>query len=222
MLYNHLESLQGNSLLTLMFSSVLFWSCLAFYFSLSLDFDWRNNMATSFILLLLTALAYLASPSFANANSCVPNTDSPFTESTFGILPFEIPQTQEAVSSRLNCTEFRQRSLTADSEANYQGSCPWAYETDSDRNRIPVDMPRAYCICNGSCSNQGGGFGPGVCQEVTTPLKVLMRSEEPCVDDMYKYELRRVEWPVACQCSEPIFWYVIGRSSTTRFIMTWN
>ena len=164
------------------------------------------KLAPYLLLTLVFAASTLAGVVRRNAGSndgtCVPTSNPSFPQTTFGILPFDVEDHVEAPQQPNDtCHEFRQRTITVDSPANLQGSCPWAYRTHIDSDRIPIRMEKAYCICEGCLHHRG--TGPGTCQVVNTNLNVLMKSAEPCVDGLYKYELRTIEWPVACRCMDP-------------------
>ncbi len=158
-----------------------------------------------------------------NNNTCTPVTDHPVLNhnSTFGILPFEI-STASDVSPDVQCTDdFRNRQINHSDPLHYHGPCPYAYRMNYNSSRIPNALPEAYCICP-QCRHRDDRD----CQLVKVSMKVLMRSAEPCVDGMYKFELTDIDWPVACACAHhqlsPQSW---TKWSETTFLGTnfdWN
>ena len=128
--------------------------------------------------------------------NCTPTYNPFFPSTTFGIRPFEIPADYTEPSARITCHQFRHMDITIDSPTNYHGACPWAYEIDSDPNRLPMEMPKAYCLCPHRHLNTS-------CRVITTTMKVLTRDlESPCVDGLYRYQMTQLDWPVACHSVE--------------------
>ncbi|XP_033124313.1 uncharacterized protein LOC117122726 isoform X2 [Anneissia japonica] len=68
---------------------------------------------------------------------------------------------------------------------------------DTNRARIPMTVTTIACDCV-ECVTHGC---PGTCQQVNHTMPMLFLSETIDKElDLYRYELRNVEVPVACQC----------------------
>ncbi|XP_022091880.1 interleukin-17C-like [Acanthaster planci] len=94
-------------------------------------------------------------------------------------------------------------SIDASMAVNERGTCPWSYEREENRNRLPRVIYRAVKLCT-KCLNPrtGAEIPDAVCEPINYTLKVMNRSE--CSNGNYTYQVGFQTIPVAFSCSRPV------------------
>ncbi|XP_041483719.1 uncharacterized protein LOC121430502 [Lytechinus variegatus] len=115
---------------------------------------------------------------------------------------------EQPVAEELECGDPLSQAGAVRSPQN-TGLCPWEYIADHNATRIPHTIYKARCLsCTGECINPVNNSAKinrlfSKCTEVYHNIKVLFRSDNPCVGQtgLLRFEERVISIPVACVCA---------------------